>query len=90
MLARQRTLVTPRGRAVIMRQMAEQGRWSGSRRGIKIELWYSTYKPIGGNLAKRTMWRARIGRIWRAGQTGTVFEAISEIETKAAAAAEEK
>lgn len=90
MLSRQRALVTPRGRAIITRKMAAKGHWVGTRRGIKIGLRYSSVVVSGqgirraARLIQVVKWQAKIGGQWVEGQQETVFDAIAEIERKAA------
>ena len=83
MLGRQRALVTPRGRAIITRRLAAEGRWNGTRRGIKITLWISE-DACYNHVRHLVRWRVKIRRRWLEGSAETAFDAIAEIERKAA------
>jgi hypothetical protein len=79
---RRRQLVSQHTRAAIMRQMSEAGEWSGRRKEVKIELKYNGRTVPGGVAA--VSWRARIAGQWQVGTAGTVYDAIREIEERAA------
>jgi hypothetical protein len=68
-----------------MRVMTARGEWTGRRLGVKIHLRYAGGIVKGSHPSPIIVhWRARIGGEWTDGEAGTVFDAIQEIERRAA------
>lgn len=79
--ARNRELMTPHTRSLIYRSCHSPGdKWKGTRRGVKVEIMYSSQPTLEG---ERVTWRARINREWRAGASQSIREAIETIEHEA-------
>jgi hypothetical protein len=87
-MTRRRDLVSHHTRAAIMRAMEDAGEWAGRRKEVKIELHYDNFytgEQGPGLMARvRVSWRARIAGQWQTGKAETVYEAIREIEERAA------
>jgi hypothetical protein len=83
-MVRARYIFTPRAKSTITLKLFKNGRWAGSRVGIRIRL---RLMPL--NFDKRIGWEARIKGRKQFGLTSTVTEALEAIEKAAAVPTEE-
>lgn len=74
-------LITSALRGTISRAIREAGSWNGRRAGVRMQFALSAQPDLEGN---RIEWRARIGKQWQQGKSGTVFDAVRDIEKAAA------
>lgn len=82
MLQRSRHFVTPAARAKISAAVYRFAphKWKGRRGGIEISIGLSDQPNLEG---QRIVWAAKIRGEMVAGVSGTVYEAIDQIERKA-------
>lgn len=74
-------LASPHTQSLLITALAAKGEWSGRRKGVHLKLTLDRQADLEG---RRVIWTAYIvgdHRRQRAGRAGTVFEALSQIES---------
>jgi len=72
-------LFSTKDRSVVIRELLHGvGSWEGARRRFKIHFMYDKHAPTG----QQIVWGVAIHRRWVQGTAGTVFDAMSCVESK--------